>query len=67
MPGGAGRLQGETVNDPAPPLEGSAAQMADVLRAFAAEGIGHVQLVVDPITLDSIRQLGAVLRELDRG
>ena len=39
--------------------------MADVLRAFAAEGIGHIQLVVDPITLDSIRQLAAVLRELD--
>jgi hypothetical protein len=30
-------------------------------------GIGHVQLVVDPITLPSIQALGPVLTELDRG
>jgi hypothetical protein len=67
LPGGSGRLQGDTVQDPAPPLEGSPSEMAAVLRDFAAEGIGHVQLVVDPITLGSIRALGPVLTELDRG
>jgi hypothetical protein len=41
--------------------------MAEVLRGFAAEGIGHVQLVVDPITRSSIQALGPVLSELDRG
>ena len=67
LQGGTGRLQGETASDPTPPLEGSPAEMADVLRGFAAEGIDHVQLVVDPITLGSIRTLGPVLAELDRG
>jgi probable F420-dependent oxidoreductase len=67
LPGGSGRLQGGTRRDPAPPLEGSPSQVADVLRGFAAEGIGHVQLVIDPITLGSIRAIGPVLTELDRG
>jgi probable F420-dependent oxidoreductase len=50
----------------APPIRGSAEEMADALRAFAAEGIAHVQLVVDPITVSSIERLGSVLEELDR-
>lgn len=66
LPGGTGRLQGDYAADPAPPLEGSPAEMAEVLRGFAAEGISHVQLVVDPITLPSIQALGPVLTELDR-
>jgi alkanesulfonate monooxygenase SsuD/methylene tetrahydromethanopterin reductase-like flavin-dependent oxidoreductase (luciferase family) len=66
LPGGTGRLQGDTARDPAPPLEGSASEIAAVLRGFAAEGIGHVQLVVDPITLGSIRALAPILAELDR-
>ena len=40
-----------------PPLEGSAEHMADELRAYAREGIGHVQLVVDPITEASVAAL----------
>lgn len=49
------------------PLLGSADQMADALRAFAAEGISHVQLVVEPITVQSIESLGPMLEALDRG
>ena len=67
LPGGSGRLQGTTAKDPAPPLEGSPSELADALRGFAAEGIGHVQLVLDPITLGSIRALEPMLVELDRG
>jgi alkanesulfonate monooxygenase SsuD/methylene tetrahydromethanopterin reductase-like flavin-dependent oxidoreductase (luciferase family) len=67
LPGGSGRLQGDYASDPTPPLEGSPAEMAEVLRGFAAEGIAHVQLVIDPITLASIETLGPVLTELDRG
>jgi probable F420-dependent oxidoreductase len=50
----------------APPIRGSDQDIADILRAFAAEGISHVQLVVDPISVRSIERLGPVLDELDR-
>ena len=66
LPGGDGRLQGEYAKDEAQPVEGTPAEMAEILRGFATEGIAHVQLVVDPITLDSIRALKPVLTELDR-
>jgi len=64
--GGTGRVQGDYAADPTPPLEGGPAELAQVLRGFAAEGIDHVQLVVDPITLPSIQALGSLLTELDR-
>ena len=49
------------------PLDGDPAALADALRGFAREGIGHVQLVLDPITLDAIRAVAPVLADLDRG
>ena len=67
LPGGRGRVQGDTAHDTVPPVEGSAAEIAATLRAFAAEGIAHVQLVVDPITLASLEALAPVLEDLDRG
>ncbi len=48
-----------------PALEGSAERIAAELRRYAAEGIGHVQLVLDPITPASIDALAPVLAELD--
>ena len=39
--------------------------MAEGLRAYAREGIGHVQLVIDPITEASIEALATVLEKLD--
>jgi alkanesulfonate monooxygenase SsuD/methylene tetrahydromethanopterin reductase-like flavin-dependent oxidoreductase (luciferase family) len=50
----------------APPITGTAEEMAARLHAFAAEGISHVQLVVDPITVDSIARLGPVLEAVRR-
>ena len=35
------------------------------LRAFAAEGVGHVQLVLDPINADTIAALAPTLALLD--
>jgi alkanesulfonate monooxygenase SsuD/methylene tetrahydromethanopterin reductase-like flavin-dependent oxidoreductase (luciferase family) len=67
MRGGSGRHQGAYSQETTPPVEGSPTEIADTLRAFAAEGIAHVQLVVDPITTGSIRGLRAVLDDLDRG
>jgi probable F420-dependent oxidoreductase len=67
MPGGTGRLDGSGHASWIVPLEGSASEIADGLRAYAREGIAHVQVVVDPIDLPSIRGLAPVLAELDRG
>ena len=41
--------------------------MADALRKFADIGISHVQLVLDPITTESIEAFAPVLEFLDRG
>jgi hypothetical protein len=49
------------------PLAGDAEAMAEGLRGYAREGIGHVQLVVDPITEASVASLVPVLELLDRG
>jgi len=65
MEGGTGRIMGDT--DPrmtVPPLEGSPEVIAEALRAYAREGIGHVQLVVDPITEASVAALAPVLELL---
>ena len=67
LPGGRGRVQGDTANDAISPVEGRPEEIAAVLRAIAAEGIAHVQLVVDPITLASLDALAPVLEDLDRG
>ncbi|HYN48735.1 MAG TPA: hypothetical protein VER83_07690, partial [Candidatus Nanopelagicales bacterium] len=67
LPGGRGRAQGHTAHDGVPPVTGSPAEIATTLRAFAAEGIAHVQLVVDPITMASLEALAPVLADLDRG
>ena len=67
LPGGTGRQMGEYAGGVvAAPISGSAASIADQLRGFGAAGAAHVQLVVDPITRDSIEVLGEVLAELDR-
>jgi len=66
LPGGSGRTMGdESTADTAPALEGSDEFMADELRAYAREGIGEVQLVLDPIDRPSIERFAGVLRLLD--
>jgi alkanesulfonate monooxygenase SsuD/methylene tetrahydromethanopterin reductase-like flavin-dependent oxidoreductase (luciferase family) len=67
LPSGAGRLQGNTVQATIPAVTGEPVEIAEALHGFAREGIAHVQLVVDPITLDSIRALGPVVEALERG
>jgi alkanesulfonate monooxygenase SsuD/methylene tetrahydromethanopterin reductase-like flavin-dependent oxidoreductase (luciferase family) len=49
-----------------PPIQGPPEQIADVLRAFAREGISHVQVHIEPSTLAGIEQLAPVLADLDR-
>ena len=61
LPGGRGREMAR----PAEPLRGTPEQIAEELRAYAREGIGHVQLVLDPITVASIEEVARVLPILD--
>ena len=68
LPGGNGRIMGDT--DPrqaVTPLRGTPEEVAEGLRGYAREGIGHVQLVVDPITEGSVAALAPMLEALDRG
>jgi len=51
--------------EPFAPIPGAAASLAPTLRAFADAGVAHVQLVLDPITLDSIAALEPTLAALD--
>jgi alkanesulfonate monooxygenase SsuD/methylene tetrahydromethanopterin reductase-like flavin-dependent oxidoreductase (luciferase family) len=53
--------------DPVEPLGGSPQEIAAAIRAFADQGISHLQLYLVPNTLQSIERFGAVLEELDRG
>jgi alkanesulfonate monooxygenase SsuD/methylene tetrahydromethanopterin reductase-like flavin-dependent oxidoreductase (luciferase family) len=65
FPDGTGRIQGDYAKPQHTPLEGTPDEMADVLRAFAREGVGHVQLVIDPITRGSIEAFAPVLAKLE--
>jgi probable F420-dependent oxidoreductase len=67
LPDGSGRLQGSTAQGQVAPLSGEPAELAETLRSFAREGIAHVQLVLDPITLVSIQAIAPALANLDRG
>lgn len=68
MPGGKGRRQGDGTLDRTPnPLQGPPEAIAEELRAYARAGVAEVQLVVDPITVESLEGLAPVLELLDRG
>jgi alkanesulfonate monooxygenase SsuD/methylene tetrahydromethanopterin reductase-like flavin-dependent oxidoreductase (luciferase family) len=67
LPGGTGRIQGDYTKATIGPLEGPPDVLAEELRRYAQEGIGAVQLVLDPITVASIESLAPVLEHLDRG
>lgn len=64
MPGASGRREADPSQQVAA-LEGTPEVIADGLRAYAREGIGHVQLVIDPIAEASLQALAPVLEKLD--
>ncbi|HEX6654744.1 MAG TPA: LLM class flavin-dependent oxidoreductase [Candidatus Limnocylindria bacterium] len=65
MPGGRGRHGGDPSAPQTPPISGEPEHLALSLRAFANEGVAHVQLVLDPITPDSVAALAPALALLD--
>ena len=67
LAGGRGRIQGDFAQRGSEPLEGTPEVMAEELRAYAREGISHVQLVLDPISLASLEAFAPVLERLDGG
>ncbi|MBI3745499.1 MAG: LLM class flavin-dependent oxidoreductase [Chloroflexi bacterium] len=67
LTGGTGRVQGDLARPALAPLAGKPEVVAGELRAYAAQGIGEVQLVLDPISLASLEEFAAVLEVLDRG
>ncbi len=65
LEGGSGRRHGSPGRPSSEPITGTPAQLAGTLRRFAAAGVSHVQLVLDPITVGSIEALGPMLSLLD--
>lgn len=66
LTGGKGRRS--SYAEPTPPHDGTKThEMAAILRRYAAAGISHVQLVLDPITIESITEFAPVLALLDEG
>jgi alkanesulfonate monooxygenase SsuD/methylene tetrahydromethanopterin reductase-like flavin-dependent oxidoreductase (luciferase family) len=47
------------------PITGTSQEIADVLRAYGQAGISHVQIWLDPNTVDGVRAFADVLRLLD--
>ena len=65
FPGAQGRQLGDLKRPDVEHLPGDAAQLAATLADFAAAGVAHVQLVLDPITVDTIAALEPMLAVLD--
>ncbi len=63
--GARGRQLGDLKRPDTAAIPGDPATLAATLRAFAAEGVAHVQLVLDPITETTIRALAPTLRLFD--
>jgi alkanesulfonate monooxygenase SsuD/methylene tetrahydromethanopterin reductase-like flavin-dependent oxidoreductase (luciferase family) len=67
LPGGDGRKSGDTDKRSVEPLRGSPENLAASLLAYADHGIGHLQLVLDPISSESIERMAPVLELLTAG
>ena len=64
---GTGRPSGLATEGTSTPISAEDPEaLAETLRDFAAAGVAHVQLVLDPITVDSIAALKPMLAALDR-
>jgi probable F420-dependent oxidoreductase len=71
-PSSLGRTAGLWINvtnptHPDRPYLDSPGAIADHLRGFAARGVSHVQLRLDPLNLGSVEKIAPALELLDRG
>jgi alkanesulfonate monooxygenase SsuD/methylene tetrahydromethanopterin reductase-like flavin-dependent oxidoreductase (luciferase family) len=67
MTGSAGRASADPAERAIPPKKGTPEELAEWLDGLAGAGIAHVQVVLDPITNESIEEFAPVLDILDRG
>ncbi|MEN8039903.1 MAG: hypothetical protein ABFR95_00185, partial [Actinomycetota bacterium] len=66
VPGGVSEArQGSKDRASAEAIEGDHEHLAEHIMALQSLGVAHIQLVVDPITAESIEWLGGVLAILD--
>ena len=63
FPGAVGRSLGSRKDAQVTPISSDPATLAAALRSFKAEGIGHVQLVLDPINAETIAGLAPALEQ----
>lgn len=63
LPGGGGRIMGETYDAPVTGV--TPGELGDHVHGLAEAGATHLQLVLDPITAESIDTIGAVLNDLE--
>ena len=64
LPGGEGRLMGEAYDSRVTRVTPD--DLVDHVRGLAEGGATHLQLVLDPITAESVATIGAVLGDLER-
>lgn len=62
LPGGAGRSPGNPDKGKAPAITGTDEEIAAELGEFAAVGVGHIQIVLDPIDAGSVERLAEIVR-----
>lgn len=66
FPGGTGRVMGDSgYAASVVPVHGEPAAIAEHLHAMAEAGAVHLQLVLDPITVDTVREAGRAVALLD--
>ena len=61
---GAGRLAGRETGPRADPITGDPEEIARALSGFAEAGLDHIQLVLDPIDVAAVEEMGEVIRLL---
>jgi probable F420-dependent oxidoreductase len=66
LPGGSGRAQGGDWGERTPALRAAPEELGRAIEAYRALGISHIQLVLDPITIESIEALAPTLETLRR-
>ena len=64
LPGGEGRLMGEAYDSRVRTVRPD--DLADHVRGLAEVGAKHLQLVLDPITAESVDTIGAALGDLEQ-